>query len=61
LLYVQGTGDHWGSVSNVAEMADKSGQETEPVFVETHHRFGGYRHVIQHPEILTTFFEEHLP
>lgn len=60
LLYVQGTGDRWGSVSNVAEMAEKSGQEIEPIFVETHHRFGGYRHVIQHPDILTTFFEDHL-
>lgn len=60
ILYVQGTGDRWGSVSNVAQMAEKSVTGIEPIFVETHHRVGGYRHVIQHPETVTSFFADHL-
>ena len=60
ILYVQGTGDRWGSVSNVAKMAEKSGEITEPIFVDTHHRYGGYRHVIQHPEAVTSFLAEHM-
>lgn len=60
ILFVQGTGDRWGSVSNVAEMAEQTPEGIEPVFVETHHRFGGYRHVIQHPDLVTSFFSDHL-
>lgn len=60
ILYIQGTGDRWGSVSNVAQMAAKSPHSVEPLFVETHHRFGGYRFPVQHPETLTEFFADHL-
>lgn len=60
ILYVQGTGDRWGSVSNVAEMATKSPSAVDPLFVETHHRYGGYRHLVQHPENALSFFAEHL-
>lgn len=60
ILYIQGTGDHWGSVSNVAQMAAKSPNSVEPLFVETHHRYGGYRYAVQHPETLRAFFAEHL-
>lgn len=60
ILYIQGTGDRWGSVSNVAQMAARSPKSVEPIFVETHHRYGGYRYAIQHPETLKGFFAEHL-
>lgn len=60
ILYIQGTGDRWGSVSNVAQMAAKSPKSVDPLFVETHHRYGGYRHAVQHPETLRAFFAEHL-
>ncbi len=56
VLYVQGTGDRWGSVSNVAQMAARSPRSVEPLFVETHHRVGGYRHVVQQPQTITDFF-----
>lgn len=58
ILYVQGTGDRWGSVSNVAQMAARSPRSIDPLFVETHHRTGGYRYVVQHPETVTSFFAE---
>lgn len=58
LLYVQGTGDRWGSVSNVAQMASKRAGGRDPLFVETHHRYGGYRYPIQQPETVTSFFDE---
>lgn len=60
ILYVQGTGDRWGSVSNVAQMAAKSPHSAEPLFVETHHRYGGYRHVVQNPATVINFFQENL-
>lgn len=60
LLYLQGTGDRWGTVSNVAQMAAKSPGSVDPLFVETHHRYGGYRHIIQHPETVTSFFRANL-
>ena len=60
ILYIQGTGDRWGSLSNVAQMAAASARSVDPLFVETHHHFGGYRYVVQHPEAITSFFAEHL-
>jgi pimeloyl-ACP methyl ester carboxylesterase len=59
VLYVQGKGDRWGSVSNVAQMVEKTPNAADPLFVDTHHRFGGYRYVVQNPEVLTAFFAEH--
>lgn len=56
VLYVQGNGDRWGSVSNVAQMVEKTPGATDPLFVDTHHRYGGYRYVVQNPEVLTAFF-----
>jgi pimeloyl-ACP methyl ester carboxylesterase len=60
ILYVQGKGDRWGSVSNVAHMVEKSPNAVEPLFVDTHHRFGGYQHVVNHPEVAVDFFERYL-
>jgi len=60
ILYVQGKGDRWGSVSNVAHMVEKTPNAVDPLFVETHHRFGGYRYPINHPDVVLEFFERTL-
>lgn len=60
VLYIQGNGDRWGSVSNVAHMVERTPGSTEPLFVDAHHRYGGYRYVVQNPEVLTAFFMAHL-
>ena len=35
VLYVQGTGDKWGSVENVADMVKATPNALEPILVET--------------------------
>ena len=60
ILYVQGKGDQWGSVSNVAQMAAQTPNAVDPLFVDSHHRYGGYRHVVNHPEVVVDFFERYL-
>lgn len=60
ILYVQGKGDRWGSVSNVAHMVEKTPNAVAPLFVDSHHRYGGYRYVVNHPEVLVDFFERTL-
>lgn len=60
VLFVQGTGDPWGSVENVAEMAAATPLTIEPLFVESNGRFGGYQYVVDHPEVVAAFFREHI-
>lgn len=60
ILYVQGKGDRWGSVSNVAHMADRTPGAVPPLFVDTHHRFGGYRYIVDNPDVLLSFFGEQM-
>lgn len=60
VLYVQGKGDRWGSVSNVAHMADRTPNSVPPLFVDSHHRYGGYRYVVDHPEVVVDFFREQM-
>jgi hypothetical protein len=60
VLYVQGEGDRWGSPQDVADMAIRTPQAREPLFVDSAHRFDGYQYVIDHPEIVTDFFAEQL-
>ncbi|MDX1662395.1 MAG: alpha/beta fold hydrolase [Candidatus Promineifilaceae bacterium] len=60
VLYVQGKGDRWGSVSNVAHMAARTPAAVPPLFVDSDHRFGGYRHVVDNPAVLLDFFARHL-
>lgn len=60
VLYVQGKGDRWGSVSNVAHMVEQTPNAVDPLFIDSHHRFGGYRYPINHPEVIINFFEENL-
>lgn len=60
VLFVQGQGDRWGSPQDVTDMAHKTPQAKGPLFVESAHRFEGYQYVIDHPELVASFFEEHL-
>jgi uncharacterized protein len=60
VLFIQGTGDRWGSVSNVAHMATQVRNAASPLFVETNHRYGGYRHVIDNPQIVFDFLQPYL-
>ena len=60
VLYVQSEGDRWGSSQDVSRMANRTPRAAGPLFVNGRHRFDGYQHVIDHPELALTFFEEHL-
>lgn len=61
VLYVQGKGDAWGSMEDVARMAAATPHAEGPLFVETTHRFGGYQYLVDNPKIATAFFEQHFP
>jgi len=61
VLFIQGNGDQWGSMEDVARMAAAVPQARGPLYVETAHRFEGYQYVIDNPKIVTAFFEQHLP
>lgn len=60
VLFVQGKGDRWGSVSNVAHMAAQTPKAVSPLFVDGNHRYEGYRYVVDHPEVVLDFFGAHL-
>ncbi len=61
VLYVQGSGDKWGSMADVSQMAAVTPRPSGPLFPETTHRFEGYQYVIDNPKIALAFFEQHLP
>ncbi|HEX6383127.1 MAG TPA: alpha/beta fold hydrolase [Anaerolineae bacterium] len=61
VLLVQGNGDRWGSMEDVARMAAAIPQARGPLYPDTTHRFEGYQYVIDNPKIVTAFFEQHLP
>ena len=60
VLYVQGTGDHWGSVDKVEQMIRATPNAVQPQFVETNGRYGGYQFVLDNPEIISSFFTEQM-
>jgi dipeptidyl aminopeptidase/acylaminoacyl peptidase len=60
ILYVQGKGDQWGSVDNVVQMAAVTPRAEGLLLVDSDGRFGGYQHVVNHPEVVLDFFGRHL-
>lgn len=60
VLFVQGDGDRWGSVSDVAQIAAAASNPSGPLIVKTNHRFGGYQYVIDNPRVATAFLEQYL-
>lgn len=61
VLFVQGNGDRWGSMEDVARMAAAVPQARGPLYVDTTHRYEGYQYLIDNPKIVTAFFEQHFP
>lgn len=61
ILYIQGQGDRWGSVEDVAQMVRATPNGRGPLIVDTTHRYGGYQYLVDNPKIATAFFEQHLP
>ena len=61
VLYVQGTGDPWGSPADVQQMAAATPNVSGPLLVESSDRYDGYQFIINNPAIATAFFEQHLP
>jgi pimeloyl-ACP methyl ester carboxylesterase len=60
VMYVQGSGDPWGSVGNVNQMAAITPNVTDFLIVDTDDRFGGYQHVIDNPHIVDEFFRTNI-
>jgi len=60
VLFVQGKGDTWGSPANVAAMVAASPSQVEPLYVDSSGHFGGYRYVIDNPELVEAYFVDQL-
>lgn len=60
VLYVQGKGDKWGSVSNVQQMVDNTPNAVDPIYPETEERYGGYHYIANNPEITIEFFDRYV-
>jgi len=60
VLFLQGTGDNWGSTDDVSNMAELTPQAQELLFVSSTHRFGGYQYIIDNPGVAIAFFERYL-
>ena len=60
VLFVQGQGDPWGSVENVAEIANALSGTVDLLVVDAADRYAGYQHVVDHPELLDSFFRDYL-
>ncbi|MBE7200643.1 MAG: alpha/beta fold hydrolase [Parafilimonas terrae] len=59
VLYVQSTGDRWGTREDVARMAAAT-PRGEAIYPETTHRFDGYTYMVEHPEVSLGFFGTHM-
>lgn len=59
ILFIQGTGDRWGTQADVAQMAAMA-PHGSVIFPETQHRFEGYTWILDHPEVSMDFFRIHL-
>lgn len=60
VLYIQGTGDRWGSIENVKYMAHHTPNAVRPLYIETNNCFNGYQYVVDNPDILDAFFREQM-
>lgn len=61
ILVIQGDGDAWGSVMDAEQITAVLPNGSGPIIAETSHRYGGYQYLVDHPEIVTAFFEQHFP
>jgi dipeptidyl aminopeptidase/acylaminoacyl peptidase len=59
ILFIQGTGDRWGTMADVERMTAMAPQATA-IYPETSHRFEGYTWLLDHPEVAMDYFRKHL-
>ena len=60
ILFLQGSGDKWGSVEDVQAMAEVTPNASGPILVPTEERFGGYMALVHGPEPIIEFFSPSL-
>ena len=60
VLFLQGTGDNWGSTEDVSNMAEATPRAQELLFVSSTHRFDGYQYLVDNPGVACSFFEQYL-
>jgi pimeloyl-ACP methyl ester carboxylesterase len=60
VMFLQGTGDNWGSTEDVSNMADATPRAQELLFVSSTHRFDGYQYLVDNPGVASAFFEHYL-
>jgi uncharacterized protein len=60
MLYIQGSGDQWGSIADVQAIVDATPNALPLVVARSTERFGGYRYINQHLAEIVRFFEESL-
>lgn len=61
VLVIQGNGDAWGSVTDAEQIAAVLPNGSAPIIAQTDHRYGGYQYLVDRPEIVVAFFEQHFP
>jgi len=59
LLYIQGSGDPWGTLDDVEAMAAATPNARPVVVAPGENRYDGYLYLHQHPDVLVRFFQEH--
>lgn len=59
LLYIQGSGDPWGTLEDVEAMAAATPNARPVVVAPGENRYDGYLYLHQHPDVLVRFFQEH--
>ncbi len=59
VLFIQGTGDAWGSSEDVSNMADMTPHAQELLFVNSTHRFDGYQYLVDNPRVASEFFKQY--
>src|SRR5215213_9037896 len=60
MLYIQGSGDQWGSLADVQAIADATPNALPLIAAPSTERFGGYRYVNEHLNEIVGFFRESL-
>ena len=60
VLYVQGSGDRWGSLEDVQAMADATPRTHPVVVVPSTERYGGYHYVNEQIDTVIAFFQQRL-
>ncbi|GAB4206036.1 MAG: alpha/beta hydrolase [Roseiflexaceae bacterium] len=60
VLYIQGSGDPWGTLEDVEAMAAATPNARPVVVAPGDNRYDGYLYINQHRDVMVRFFQEHL-